>query len=366
MRKRQGGEMTKRFLLAVLLGVAGIALVPLDAPAKGIGASVQGATVRGLPYRYVAIAPNSPQGMRSGGKAARFTVVARIDKQGGRVGRWWYLPGPYSIPAAAYDDRAGGLSTDGGTLVLSRFSWIYPPRTTGLAILDTSLYLRHPGGRERRPRGAIRKVHLDGSFSYDAISPDGSTIYLIEHLKPYYGGPYQVRALEAKSGKLLPKPIVDPSEPWERMEGTPISRVTSPDGRWAYTLYSDHQRGRYDLAHEPFIHALDTVAGEAVCIDLPQLEGQPTSFKLALRVNSDEGQLEVLNRRPGPKGSRALLTVDTASFEVHQPPPVATTSSGFGPWPPIVALSALTAALLAWAAMRRRREARGDGLADRG
>lgn len=358
--------MAKRLMLAVLLGVTGIALVPSNLPAKGIGASVQGATVPGLSYRYVAIAPNSPQGMNSGGKSARLTVVARIDKQGGRVGRWWYVPGPYSIPAAAYDDRAGGLSTDGGTLVLSRFSWIYPPRTTGLAILNTGLYLRHPRRGKRRPQGAIRKVHLNGSFSYDAISPDGSTIYLIEHLRPYYGGPYQVRALEAKSGKLLPEPIVDPSEPWERMEGTPISRVTSPDGRWAYTLYSDHKKGDYDRAHEPFIHALDTVAGEAVCIDLPQLEGHPTSFQLALRVDSQNGRLEVLNRPPAQQGSRALLVVDTGSFEVHQAPPVATASSGLGPWPPIVALSALAAALLAWIAVRHRREARGDGLTKRG
>lgn len=352
--------MAKRLLLALLLGTTGIALMPPDLPAKGTEASVQGATVPGLPYRYVAIAPDSSEGITSGGKTARLTVVTQIDKRGGRVGRWWTVPGPYSIPAAAYDDRAGGLSSDGGTLVLSRFSWIYPPRTTNLAILNTRLYLRHPGGG-KRPRHAIRKVHLDGSFSYDAISPDGSRIYLIEHLSPYYGGPYRVRALETKSGKLLPKPIVDPSEPWEQMQGTPISRVTGADGRWAYTLYSAHQKGRYDRAHKPFIHALDTVAGKAVCVELPQLEGYPTSFQLALRVDSADGQLEVLNHRPPQKGSRALLSVDTGDFTVHRPTPVATASSGLGPWPPIVALSALATVLLAWIVKRQRHEALDDG-----
>lgn len=351
--------MAKRFHLAVLLAVAGLAAIPAELPAKGIAANVQGATAPGLPYRYVAISPGFPYRASSDDLPDRVTVVARIDKQGGRVGRWWYLPGSYSIPAAAYDDRTGGLSADGGTLVLSRFSWISPPRTTGLAVLDTDLHLGHP--REgQRPRHAIRRVNLKGGFSFDAISPDGSTIYLIEHLTPYYGGPYQVRALRAKTGKLVTDPIVDPSEPWERMEGTPISRVTSPDGRWAYTLYSDHLKGKYDQAHEPFIHALDTVAGRAICIDLPQLEGRPASFQLRLEVADGGRRLEVLDRPPRSEGSRALLAVDTRDFEVSRPSPVATASSGIGPWPAIVALSAIAAALLAWIGLRRGGKPRTD------
>ncbi len=51
------------------------------------------------------------------------------------------------------------------------------------------------------------------------------------------------------------------------MQGLPMTRATSADGRLAYTLYS---------AEEPFIHALDTVRGSAaVCIDLPRRSPVP-------------------------------------------------------------------------------------------
>jgi hypothetical protein len=348
----------KRLLPTVLLAVATLIVAPVAAPAKGLTASVQGATVEGLPYRYVAIAPNFPYRASSARPSGKFTVVERIDKRGGRVGRWWYLPGQYSIPAAAYDDRFGGLSADGGTLVLSRFSWIYPPRTTGLAILDTHLHLRHPG-RAGRPRHAIRRVSLSGGFSFDAISPDGSTVYLIEHLSPVFGGAYRVRALDAKSGRLLPEPIVDPEEPWERMTGIPVSRVTSVDGRWAYTLYAGYGGGRRDgrgapEIRDPFIHALDTVSARAICIDLPQLEGgrEPFAFELGTGEN---GRTVVYELNPRRERRRALVVVDAQKREVSRPQPTATASSGIGPWPPVLALTVAGGLLLAWAVFRHRR-----------
>lgn len=363
-------EIVKKLLAALPAVLLALALVaaPTAASAKGLTASVQGATVSGLPFRYAAIAPNAPRLLSAGDKANTFTVVARIDKRGGRIGRWWYLPGRYSIPAAAYDDRAGGLSADGGTLVLSRFSWIYPPRTTGLAILDTNLHLRHPRIERRH---AIRRVRLSDSFSFDAISPDGSTIYLIEHLSSVYGGAYRVRALDTSSDELLPGAIVDPEEPWERMSGLAVSRVTSADGRWAYTLYAGYGGGRRDGRgapgiRDPFIHALDTVEGRAICIDLPQLEDgrEPFAFDLAAGEN---GRLVVFKRGREGNRQRALLTVDTRSREVSQSRPTATASSGIGPWPPIAVLIAGAALLLAWIGLRHRRtRTTGDGPAKRG
>lgn len=349
--------MAKRLVCFALLALVGSVAAAPGAAAKGLNASVQGATAPGLPYRYVAVGPSSPYRLDSKDEIPNFTVVGRIDKQGGRLGRWWYLPARYSIPAAAFDDTAGGLSADGSTLVLSRFSWIYPPRNTGLAILHTERRPYNPHGRGRSPT-LIDKLSLPGSFSFDAISPDGSTVYLIEHLSRYYGGPYQVRALEVKSGKLLPKPIVDPAEPMERMEGIPVSRVTSRDGRWAYTLYSANEKGEYEKAHEPFIHALDTMAGRAVCVDLPQLEGYDR-FWLRLRLDRAGRRLEVFNRRQ--RNAKVLLSVNTRSFEVEEPGPVATASSGVGPWPPVVALSAIAVALLAWVGVRHRRGAESGG-----
>jgi hypothetical protein len=341
--------MAKRVLLIALLGLLSCTAAAPSAVAKGLEMGARnGVTVNGSPYRYVAITTHA---------SARLTVVGRIDMRDGRVDRWWQLEGDYEVPAVAYDGTGGGLSADGKTLVLGHFpfdSLVYPPKTTRLAVLDTDLRpQRHPRAGQRRPPDVFSSIELRGHFAFDAISPDGSTIYLIHHFPnltgPAYITHYEVRAFDVKSGRLLPEPIVDPSEPEERMEGLPLTRATSPDGRWAYTLYDGNGK-------EPFIHALDTVAGQAVCVDLPQLTDLGRRFYYLRRLQTREGgrQLVLLRRRPGPKPTRALLTVDTRSFEVDKPEPVATASSGIGPWPPVAALS-LVAALLAWIGLRRRR-----------
>ncbi len=345
MRKR-----TPLIALLALLALLGSGATAPNARSKGLEMGARnGVTIDGSPYRYVAITTHTKP---------RLTVVARTDRRDGRVERWWQLDGDYDVPAVAYDGTGGGLSADGKTLVLGSFAFdspVYPPKTTRLTLLDTDLRpQRHLRAGQRRPPSVFRSVELRGHFAFDAISPDGSTIYLIHHF-PHLSGPsyithYEVRAYDVESRRLLPEPIVDPEEPEERMEGLPLTRAMSPDGRWAYTLYDGNGK-------EPFIHALDTVGGRAVCIDLPQLTELPRRFYYLLQLQMREGghQLVLLRQRPGPKPTRALLSVDTRSFEVQRATPVATASSGIGPWPPIVALSAIALALLAWVGWRHRR-----------
>jgi hypothetical protein len=337
-------------MLALLITLSGGAPTP-SAAAKGLEMGARnGVTVAGSPYRYVAIATHT---------TPKLTVVERIDRRGGRVDRWWQLGGDYEVPAVDYNGTGGGLSADGRTLVLGSFAIgdppVYPPKTTRLAILDTDLRpQRHLRAGQQRPPSVFRPIELRGHFAFDAISPDGSTIYLIHHF-PNLAGPsyfthYEVRAYDVKSGRLLPEPIVDPKEPEERMEGLPLYRAMSPDGRWAYTLYDGNGK-------EPFLHALDTVAGRAVCVDLPQLTTLPRRFYYLLQLQMREGghQIVLLRRRPGPKPTRALLNVDTRSFEVTRPASVATASSGIGPWQPVAGLSAIALLLLAWVGWRHRR-----------
>lgn len=344
----------KRLLPIALVACAAVALVPSAAPAKGLETGARnGVTVNGSPHRFVAITPHAKP---------KLTVVAQIDRGEGRVVRWWQVPGDYDVPAVALDGSGAGLSADEKTLVLGRFAMgnppVYPPKRTRFAILDTEL-------RPYSSRSPISYVDLRGHFAFDAISPDGSTLYLIRRL-PRFKGPayivnYEVRALDLESGRLLPKPIVDPEEPDEQMAGLPLTRATSPDGRWAYTLYDGN-------GEEPFIHALDTVAGSAVCIDLPQLESLPRRFHYLLQLQTREGgrELVVVRRVPGPPKPRTLLTVDTGSFEVHRPEAVATASSGIGPWPPVLLLSAGAVLLLAWVGLRHRRtRTESDGRSER-
>jgi hypothetical protein len=167
-----------------------------------------------------------------------------------------------------------------------------------------------------------------------------------------------VRAFDLASGRLLPEPIVDPSEPDERMAGMPISRATPPDGRWAYTLYDGS-------GHEPFIHALDTVGQRAVCVDLPQLEGRKDLFLLRLQMDRRGQELMVSSAARGSRRSQPVLSVDTRSFAVRKAAPVATTSSGGTPWLPIGAATVgLVAVVLAIAGIagRNRRVVAGKQL----
>jgi hypothetical protein len=267
--------MAKRSLLIALLVLTCTGIVMPSAASKGIEMGARnGVTVSGSPYRYVAISAHvSP----------KLTLVERIDMRDGRVDRWWQLPGEYNVPAVSYDGMGGGLSADGRTLVLGRFTWGYPPEQTRLAILDTELPPRRPPGGRPDPTPSFAYVDLAGHFAFDAISPDGSTIYLIHYLQRRPGADYlteyEVRAFDVESRRLLPEPIVDPEEPEEEMAGLPIVRATSLDGRWAYTFYDSHEtrNGRAVRTHEPFIHALDTVAGRAVCIDLPSSPTSPAA-----------------------------------------------------------------------------------------
>jgi len=70
-----------------------------------------------------------------------------------------------------------------------------------------------------------------------ALSPDGATLYLIQYTSRRDPTRYEVRAYDLPRDRLRPGAIVDPREPDERMRGFPITRSTSRDGRWAYTLY---------------------------------------------------------------------------------------------------------------------------------
>ena len=176
------------------------------------------------------------------------TVLTKIDAVGAIVG-YRPLAGAWGIPMVAFDGSTGGLSADGRTLVLAQ-----PP------IGRMHEVSRFPVIRTKTLR-RIATVTLRGSFSFDAVSPDGKTLYVIEHVNRRDVAEYQVRAYDIPGERLLPYPIRDHSSNEAEMYGFPRSRATSPDGRWAYTLYEG--------GHHSFVHALDTVARTAVCVDLP-------------------------------------------------------------------------------------------------
>ena len=109
------------------------------------------------------------------------------------------------------------------------------------------------------------------------------------------------------------------------------------DGRWVYTLYQKP-------SGEPFVHALDTVAPLAYCIDLPRNRGL---YNIVLSLRNHDRTLAVHWR-----SGRPWLRVAVGSWRISQP------GNGF-PWAWVGGgigggLALLSAgALLLW---RRRRQ----------
>jgi hypothetical protein len=272
------------WVMVVSLVAAGVGAVGARAdghPVLGVDVGGVGVTVPSGDARYVTL-PAGPN-----------TVVARVNPAGGRVLASRLLRGVFTIPAVAYDGSASGLSGNGRTLVLIQPRVSFPRAQTGLMVVDT---------RQLRPRKVVR---LRGDFSFDAISPRGSLLYLIQYLSPTDPTRYLVRAYDLRAGRLLAKPVTDPRAPGEKMRGAPLTRASSANGRWAYTLYDG-------AGKTPFVHALDTSSRSAHCIDLDMLAGTDLSG-LHLRLNGAAGTLTVSdNRQP-------VAVVDTGTFQAHLP-----------------------------------------------
>lgn len=298
---------------AAIVSGAGAAAASADGlPVLGVDVGSKGVTVPGAAARYVTL--------WSGPKT---TVVARVRRNGGRVDRSGLLEGTFTVPAVAYDSSASGLSADGKVLVLIQPRVSFPRARTSFAVLDAR-HLR-----------VVKVLRLKGDFSFDAISPSGKRIYLIQYLSANDPTKYAVRAFDVGAGRLLPEPVVDPHEPDEQMRGQPLSRAMSPDGRWAYTLYDGNGK-------TPFVHALDTSRATARCIDLDALGGAENLWRLRLSIRGGGKQLAVRD------GSQTELVVSTRTFAVSSPSaPVAASQESSLTWPWAAGAGALALALAA-------------------
>ena len=152
--------------------------------------------------------------------------AARGTRSGDRV---LALRGTYSLV---------GTSQDASRAVLARTQ----RRSTTFAIV---------------PRvGVERRIVLGGStWSFDALR--GSKLFLIRTL----ANGYQVRLYDLATDRLVPTPLKSPGES-ATIQGVPMQRASSPDGRFLFTLYVAGNGGA-------MIHQLDLAGGVARCIDLP-------------------------------------------------------------------------------------------------
>jgi hypothetical protein len=305
-------------VVAVCLGGAAPALAD-GLPVLGVDVGSKGLVSPGGHARYVTL------------PAGRTTTLAQTATTGGRVLRWAGLVGTWTIPAVAYDGSASGLSADGRTLVLIEPRVSFPRARTRFLVVDTKKF------------GIVdARVTLRGDFSFDALSPDGLTMYLIQYYSPDPTR-YHVRAYDLANLRLLPKPIVDPRETGDEMRGAPLTRATSPDGRWAYTLYDG-------AGGTPFVHALDTKMKRARCIDMPMLIGRRDLWQLKLDVSRGGRLLAVRS------AAKTVGLVNTRTFAAWRPkPPVAQSGGGTSKTWPIAGGIAFVALLGALFGLRRLR-----------
>jgi len=207
---------------------------------------------------------------------AHGTLLETFDRAYGVFG-WVRLHGSWGVPTIGNGYSTGqGLSHDGRTLVLESLGGPFASPSRFLVV----------DARRMKP---LRTIALDGSFSFDALSPDASTLYLIQYASAGDLSHYIVRAYDMRTSRLLPGKIADRSEDEKTMAGTAMTRTATADGRWVYTLYQKP-------SGEPFVHALDTVGAAAYCIDLPK-NGALYNVALSLR---DGGR--VMHVPPPPPG----------------------------------------------------------------
>ena len=256
--------------LAVLVGSA------LGAgPSPGVAFGSAGVVSRDGNVRYVAL------------RAGTGTLVEAVTTRGGTVRKSRFLKGAFGIPLVAYDGSTGGLSRNGRRLV------VYEPSSGA----KTRFVVLSP-----RTLRVQRRFTLSGDFGFDALSPDGSLLYLIQyHGSPWaINGSYAVRAYSLNMRRLYPGALVDPREPDEKMTGQPVTRVEP--GAWAYTLYS--RAGK-----RPFVHALDTAHRRAFCVDLPWRRSAPWINVVRMRVRGGELLLQ--------RGGKVIARVDRKTLEVR-------------------------------------------------
>jgi hypothetical protein len=263
--------MTKR-LLAIILAVVAAAVADAGAdagkggPSPGVVTGWNGVLASKGATRFVAL----PTG--------RATTVVAVRVRGGTVLRHSTLRGVFGVPLVAYDGSTSGLSHDGRTLVLAS-----PTPTTARGAATRFAVVATKNLRLRS------MITLPGSWSFDAVSPDGSRLYLVEHLNAGETPGYRVRAYDVERSRLLSRPVVDRNIGARLMAGQPVTRTTGPEGRWAYTLY--RKPGDF-----PFVHALDTARVTALCIALPWREQQDGLWSVRMKVSPDGRRLGLRQR----------------------------------------------------------------------
>lgn len=221
------------------------------------------------------------------------TVLSAIDPRAGATRHQISFDGSFDLPVANDRGMPGGISPNG--------HWLMVESRTDR---NQTSFMRVNTAFTERPK----RITLQGSFAFDAISNDGNRLYVIESLAATQPGLYRVRLYDIDSASFDPRIVIDKREAQTAaMTGTRLSGVFAPNGSWLYSLYMNDEEGA-------FIHALSLDGNLAWCIDLPAQGGTPAQqrmWSLAVRANGSAvyavnpalGKVAVVDVGPdGPPG----------------------------------------------------------------
>jgi hypothetical protein len=201
-------------------------------------------------------------------------------------------------PLLTWFDAATGSRVESATLqVHGKFSLVGTSQDASRAVLARTQTRSTTFAIVGRSRQQL--VKLGGNdWSFDALS--GSKLFLIKTLK--HG--YQVRLYDLATNALSAAPLKDPGES-ATISGFPFARVSSPDGRYLFTLYLGSSGGA-------MIHELDLAAGTARCVDLPGNSDFAAATTWALVVDPDGRTLWAVS-----PGYGRVVAVDVAAHRVR-------------------------------------------------
>lgn len=212
-----------------------------------------------------------------GDTATRFDV---FDANSGDNMLYMPLTGRWVLQAVSSDGRfaalAGVPSEQDDTAWTKSGKW-----QTEMQVIDTV---------SRRPKHTLK---LDGNFEAEAISANGTSLFLVEHLPAAKPDHYAIRWYDLKNERLVADPLRSKTAD-EIMSGYAWGGAASADGDWLFTLYISTNR------KVAFIHMLNTREGFTVCVDLPSGAGDFEALKgYALAYSPKRQTVYAMNPRLG-------------------------------------------------------------------
>ncbi len=162
----------------------------------------------------------------------------------------------------------GAISAQGRWVTLTRVAW--HPQVQGWQGSDQ--WKTTIGVYDMVDYGLAHSFDLSGLFDPVAISFDGGSLYLVEHLSGTNADRSQVRLYNLFTEQLQQGALADKRDPGEALAGSPWESLASPDGQWLITLYL-----RPD--NSAFIYALNLKGSYVGGVDLTPGISNPDLLK---------------------------------------------------------------------------------------